>query len=105
MSSESEERRKELVRKSRTMSDKGGFIPAIHPRYSNLYNELYGEENDRKSKSTLGIRMLLGFAAFACYVWMDHAEVPVGNIYSSQIVNQIEKNIDMDDVKAVWKEL
>ena len=48
---ETEERRKELLRQARQMYDEDRFIPAVHPRYRNLYQDLYEpDENAKKGR-------------------------------------------------------
>ena len=40
-----------------------------------------------------------------CYVWIDYGKVNVANVSSDKIVNQIEKQMDLKDIQAVWKKL
>lgn len=103
---DSEERRRELLRQTRRLYD-DSWVPAVHPRYGNLYRELYrdAEAEDIPEGGSFVFRLALGILLFVCYVWMDYAEVPVMNVSSDQIVTQIEKQMDVEDLQEVWKNL
>lgn len=90
---ESEERRRELLRQTRKLYD-DNCIPAIHPRYGNLYRELYQENSEQTQSGSFIFRLTLALLFFICYVWIDYAQVPVLNVNSDQIVTQIEKTIE-----------
>lgn len=92
---EAEERRKELLRQARQMYDDDRFIPAVHPRYRNLYQDLYEPDEKRVPNSSFSFRIAVCIVLFACYVWMDYSEVPVANVSSDQIVTQIEKQTEI----------
>lgn len=101
---ESEARRRELLRQTRKLYD-DSRIPAVHPRYGNLYKELYHEEDEDVQGGSFIFRLTLGILLFVCYVWMDYAQVPVMDVSSDQIVTQIEKQMDAEDLQEVWKNL
>ena len=102
---DSEVRRRELLRQTRKLYN-DERIPAVHPRYGNLYRELYQDGSEDVSESgSFVFRLALGILLFVCYVWMDYAEVPVMNVSSDQIATQIEKQMDIEDLQAVWKNL
>lgn len=102
--SDSEERRQELLRQARQHYHGNEMFPAVHPRYSSIYRELYGGEQPQV-KSTFYIRAVLAIFCFVCYLWMERGDVTVANVSSDKIVNQIEKQMDMEDVKEVWENL
>ncbi len=102
---DSEARRRELLRRTRKLYDENHAVPAIHPRYGNLYHELYDGEEPAYSRDSFFIRLTLGILCFICYVWMDSSQATVANVSSSQIVNQIERQMDMEDIQEVWKNL
>lgn len=102
---DSEARRRELLRKTRRLYDENHSVPAIHPRYGNLYHELYDEEESTYSKDSFIVRLTLCILCFICYVWMDSSQATIADVSSSQIVNQIEKQMDMEDIEEVWKNL
>lgn len=102
---DSEARRRELLRQTRKLYDEDHFIPAIHPRYGNLYHELYEEEESTFSGNTFFYRLMLGILCFICYVWMDSSQAEIANVSSTQIVNQIERQMNLEDIEEVWKNL
>ena len=76
-------------------------------RYSNdghIYHDLYDNAEERP-KSSFFFRLTLGVLCFVCYVWIDYGKVNVANVSSDKIVNQIEKQMDLKDIQAVWKKL
>lgn len=103
--SDSAEHRQELLRQARRYYHGNDLFPAVHPRYSSVYRELYGGEEQPQRKSTFYIRALLAGFCFLCFLWMQKNEVTVANVSSERIVNQIEKQIDLEDVKEVWQNL
>lgn len=94
---ETEERRRELLKQARRIYDEDRFIPAVHPRYQNLYQDLYDPE-ERVPNSSFFLRFTLCVILFACYVWMDYSKIPVANVNSEQIVVQIEKQMDLEKI-------
>lgn len=98
------ERRRELLRQSKRMLSSAENVPAVHPRYGSLYNELYGEKQEQP-KSSLYIRSAIAMICFVCYIWMAREDVTVANVNSTKIVNQIEQQMDMETVKEVWRNL
>lgn len=101
---DSEARRRELLKQTRKLYD-DSRIPAVHPRYGNLYRELYHEKEEDSQRGSFTFRLALGILLFVCYVWMDYAQVPVMNVSSDQIVTQIEKQLNVTDLQEVWKNL
>ena len=101
---ESEERRRQLLRQTRRLYNEDSFIPAVHPRYGHIYHDLYDDAEERP-KSTFFFRLTLGVLCFVCYVWIDYGKVNVANVSSDKIVNQIEKQMHLKDIQAVWKKL
>ncbi len=95
----SEERRRELLRQTRQLYD-DSWIPAVHPRYGNICRNLYGTDEEVQGGSFV-LRLSLVILLFVCYVWMDYAEVPVMNVDSKQIVTQIEKQMNMEELQEV----
>lgn len=104
---DSEARRRELLRQTRKLYDEKREIPAIHPRYGRIYQDLY-KDNEKPEGSSGGnfyIRLAIGILCFVCFVYMDQSKVKVADVDSRAIVNQIEKNMDADTIKEVWKAL
>lgn len=102
---DSEARRRELLRQTRQLYDDQHFVPAIHPRYGNLYRELYGGNENSAKSSTFFLRLGIGLLCFALYVWMDAGDTTILNVNSSSVVNQIERQIDLEDVREAWRNL
>ena len=103
---DSEMRRRELLRQTRKLYDEKQEIPAVHPRYGNIYHSLYesGEEQ-APSGGSFYIRLVIGILCFICFVYMDQSKASVAEVDSAAIVNQIEKDMDAETIKEVWKQL
>lgn len=101
---ESEERRRQLLKQTKRLYNEERFIPAVHPRYGHIYKDLY-EEEENLPQNSFYFRLMLGILCFVCYVWIDYGEIKVANVSSNQIVHQIEKEMDLTEIKAVWKNL
>lgn len=104
---DSEMRRRELLRQTRKLYDDRREIPAVHPRYGNIYHSLYDSEEEEQTSygNSLYIRLVIGILCFVCFVYMDQSKVSVAEVDSTAIVHQIEKNVDADTIKEVWKNL
>lgn len=92
---ESEERRRQLLRQSRRMYHDSGFIPAVHPHCSNAYHSIYPDNTTEQPKSSFFLRFFIGVLCFICYVWIDAGAITPANVSSDKIVNQIEKQQDL----------
>ena len=79
----------------------------MHPRYGRIYHSLYDNEEEEQASSggSFYIRLVIGILCFICFVYMDQSKVSVAEVDSTAIVNQIEKDIDADTIKEVWKNL
>lgn len=104
---DSEMRRKELLRQTKRLYDERRDIPAVHPRYGRIYHDLYHKEEGQKEQTggSFYLRLVIGILCFICFVYMDQSNAGVAEVNSTSIVNQIEKDIDMDTVMEVWKNL
>ncbi|MGN1377604.1 MAG: hypothetical protein ACI4V6_04555 [Dorea sp.] len=97
----SEKRRQKLLEQTRRMySDRE--IPAIHPRYGAIYDQLYPEAERDPGSGSLGFRLLLCILLFVCYVSMDYMGKQVINVSSDRIAEEIAVDVD---VAEVWKQL
>ena len=104
---DSEMRRRELLRQTRKLYDDRREIPAIHPRYGRIYHDLYkdsAEEPDRNGGSFY-FRLVIGILCFICFVYMDQNNADVAKVNSTSIVEQIERDFDIDTVIEAWKKL
>lgn len=104
---DSEMRRRELLRQTRKLYDDRREIPAVHPRYGNIYHSLYDSEEEEQTSygNSFYIRLVIGILCFVCFVYMDQSKVSVAEVDSTAIVHQIEKNVDADTIKEIWKNL
>ncbi|HJD33603.1 MAG TPA: hypothetical protein H9911_03540 [Candidatus Mediterraneibacter tabaqchaliae] len=104
---DSETRRKELLRQTKMLYDERRDIPAVHPRYGRIYHNLYHEEEGQKEQTggSFYLRLVIGILCFICFVYMDQSNAGVAEVNSISIVNQIEKEFDMDAVVEAWKKL
>lgn len=104
---DSEMRRRELLRQTKKLYSERQDIPAVHPRYGRLYHDLYGseEEGTGQSQGSFYLRLVIGILCFICFVYMDQSKAEVAKVNSTSIVNEIEKDMDVEAVKEVWKKL
>ena len=104
---DSEMRRKELLQQTRRLYDERRDIPAVHPRYGRIYNNLYNGTDEQKEQTggSFYLRLVIGILCFICFVYMDQSNAAVAEVNSTSIVNQIEKDLDMDTVMEVWNNL
>ena len=96
---ESERRRRELLRQTRKLYDENISLPAVHPRYGNIIHE------QAEPKNSFFFRAAIGLLCFVCYVCVDANQIKVAEVGSEQIVNQIEKQMDVEVLEEVWKQL
>ena len=104
---DSEMRRRELLRQTRKLYDEHRDVPAVHPRYGNIYHSLYenSEEESRPSGGSFYIRLVIGILCFIFFVYMDQNGTSVAEVDSTAIVDQIGADFDWDAVKEAWGEL
>ena len=102
-----EERRRELLRQTRKLYEERKDVPAVHPRYGRIYQDLCRDPEKRETHSggRFYIRLAIGILCFVCFVYMDQSKTKVADVDSRAIVNQIEKNMDADTIREVWKAL
>lgn len=104
---ESAQRRQDLLSQTRrTYSDKS-TIPAIHPRYGNIYHTLYEtntskEETKHNSKHLFHIRVIIAILLFILYAGMDLQDITIGTYNSEQVVDAITENIQVVNVWNSW---
>ena len=104
---DSEMRRRELLQQTRRLYNERRDIPAVHPRYGRIYHDLYKDSGEQQEQSggSFYLRLVIGILCFICFVYMDQSNAGVAKVNSTSIVNEIEKDIDMDTVREVWKNL
>lgn len=104
---DAEMRRRELLKQTKRLYDERRDIPAVHPRYSRIYQNLYHEEEIQQDQigGSFYLRLVIGILCFICFVYMDQSNAGVAEVNSTSIVDQIEKDFDMDTVIETWKNL
>lgn len=104
---DSEMRRRELLQQTKRLYDERRDIPAVHPRYGRIYHDLYPKEEGQKEQTggSFYFRLVIGILCFICFVYMDQSNAGVAEVNSTSIVNEIEKDIDMNTVMEVWKNM
>lgn len=105
---DSELRRQELLRKTRKLYDEKREIPAVHPRYGNIYHDLYGKDsadNETEYSGGFWIRLVLGILVFICFVCMDQNGLHFADINSQKIIDKIQEDSDGETLINVWKKL
>lgn len=104
---DSEARRRELLRQTQRLSHETerNMMP-VHPRYHSTFDS--EQEEDAQSNSFL-FRLGLAILCFVCFVWADYGELEFSHVTSSQIADQIEKQLTPKEIKEeliqVWKAL
>ena len=93
---QSEKRRKELLESTRALYRDSRIPPAVHPRYGNVYSDLYGEEAPAGS---LGLRVVLCCILFAAFVMMDYKDVKIAQVSSQMVTQTIESDSDLAEVR------
>ena len=89
---DTEKRRQELLHQARQIYDSRSSIPAVHPRYGAVYDNLYGSENE-KSKTTLATRIIIAMLLFVIYAGIDMQDLSIGSYKSSDIAEVVSNNI------------
>lgn len=107
---DSEKRRRELLRQARQLYADSSDIPAVHPRYTGIYNGLYHPKDQRSKEqrkeepsqnSTFSLRFFLALILFFCFVYMDQYDVRIARADSKMIIHQIHQNLDIGVPKDV----
>lgn len=97
---QSEKRRKELLESTRALYRDGRIPPAIHPRYGNIYSDLYGEE--AAPAGSFGLRVVLCCILFAAFVMMDYKDVEIAQVSSQMVIQTIESDSGLAEA---WNDL
>ena len=61
--------------------------------------------NRQNRRPAFFFRAAIGLLCFVCYVCVDANQIKVAEVGSEQIVNQIEKQMDVEVLEEVWKQL
>lgn len=94
-----EQRRVELLSQTRNLYKDKGSVPAIHPRYGNAYQKLYGRQKEETSGSSLGVRIFFSFLLFVVFAGLDYSEFCVSNYSSNDIIEVISQDITIENTE------
>lgn len=97
---ETEKRRRQLLEETRRRYGDRRVVPAVHPRYSSIYSELYRDEEEWEPSGGFGLRLFIAVLLFAGFIAMDSGKAVVANVDSKRIVSEIQK-LPAEE----WKEL
>lgn len=99
---DTEKRRMDLLAQTRNMYQDRRQIPAVHPRYGNVYRNLYGsngmngeEEKTNKRESSFRVRVILALFIFAIYASADYNGMTVGDVTQEDILQVLSYNIEL----------
>ena len=88
-------RRRELLRQTKQLYGERETVPPIHPRYGNLCKEQ--DEGGEEAGGSFYMRLVILF------VYMDQNHAEVANVNSTKIINEIERDVELEAVKEVWE--
>ena len=118
MSSESELRRRELLRETRRLNqNQAPFLPAVHPRYQRIYRGLYPEgitegrgtelhssEREKEESGTgssFTTRILVSALLFVGYIFICQSPGLVKNLDGGQVVELVQEKIQVEELTGV----
>ena len=90
---DSMERRRQLLEEARAIYSDQQTIPAVHPRYHAVYQELYPKEE--KMRGTFAFRAFICFLLFTAFVAMDQRGDEKLPVSSDQIAAEIGADMDL----------
>lgn len=104
---ESEMRRRELLRQTRKLYNDSSNVPAVHPRYGRIYNDLYKDKisDNKEYTGSFYTRLVIGILCFICFVYIDQNKTNIAEVNSTSITEEIQKDFDEDIIKNVWNAL
>lgn len=103
---DTEKRRIELLAHTRNAYQDKVFVPAIHPRYGNVYSKLYHSNNAdtdmNELKSTFRTRLLLAILLFVVYASADLNSINIGEYSCYEFIEVVSQNIEVENVWNSW---
>lgn len=104
--SDSERRRQDLLDQMKKSNYANVSVPAIHPRYGNIYQDLYQNKKETAtSEYSLLFRLIISLLCFILYISFETSGAYNFETYNLKITSQIKKNVDYQEIQEVWKEL
>lgn len=95
--------RRELLRQTKQLYGERETVPPIHPRYGNLCKEQ--DEGGEEAGGSFYMRLVICILCFIFFVYMDQNHAEVANVNSTKIINEIERDVELEAVKEVWENL
>ena len=86
---ETEKRRQELLNRTKTIYNSPKQPPAIHPRYTGVYQSLY----ETQKKSTFVLRLAIAFAIFLIFFAIHYKSLDIRFINSEIVIQEIKRNL------------
>ena len=83
----------------RLISGERETVPPIHPRYGNLCKEQ--DEGGEEAGGSFYMRLVICILCFIFFVYMDQNHAEVANVNSTKIINEIERDVELEAVKEV----
>ena len=87
--------------KNQKKRDRRETVPPIHPRYGNLCKEQ--DEGGEEAGGSFYMRLVICILCFIFFVYMDQNHAEVANVNSTKIINEIERDVELEAVKEVWE--
>lgn len=101
---ENAKRRQNLVLQMKKGNHFSSAVPAVHPRYERIYQDLY----EQKPKSTMleysfPFRLFVAVLCFLLYLAVNTSNVETAQKYSSEITSTIQKNYDYKEIQEIFR--
>ncbi len=91
---DTEKRRIQLLRQTRTLYDDKRQPPPVHPRFQAVNQRLFEEQSMELSKrGSFGVRLVIAILLFVLFIAMDYQNAETMNVSSTQITQEIERDL------------
>ena len=91
---QTEKRRQKLLEYTRNLYTDKRYVPAVHPRYKAVYQQMYSEDMN-VSRSTLGLRSGVSIILFITFILMKYNGAEILGIDNLQVFETIMHNYQM----------
>ena len=90
---QSQKQREQLLQQARMLYSDKRTLPAVHPRYQHIYDDLY--KVDEQKTGTFGIRLFICLLVFVCFIVMKDGNYNLLETGSQQIKEVISENLEI----------
>ena len=90
---ETEKRRTELLQQTRQLYSEKYAPPAIHPRYQNVYQSLYKDENRARPRNSFGVRLLVAILIFGLFLCANEFEMQQVETVTNEIAKDVWNDV------------